>query len=248
MSENDWRDASAYAYVSELSLAGLAWEFLRRNAAYRAAFDAGPDTAAVTRDWGLSAPANPAGSAEGQAVLWRPDVSPRTLALVASSADLNDVLVFEPQSWPGVTRQHTCADGVHILVRIRAEEHRLWSAQAPYIGQPLVIALPLDAHLAVRTEAAARLMDSLMGRKPKAVKRFSRGFLRRLVLALRALDGRAAGASQREIAEGVLNARYGSPRVWEDSAARAMTARLLRFGAAMASGGYRSLLASRKST
>ncbi|HEV2549416.1 MAG TPA: DUF6499 domain-containing protein [Stellaceae bacterium] len=34
----DWRDASSYAYTQELSPEGWAWEFLRRNSDYRAAW------------------------------------------------------------------------------------------------------------------------------------------------------------------------------------------------------------------
>jgi hypothetical protein len=59
---------------------------------------------------------------------------------------------------------------------------------------------------------------------------------------LRALDGRAAGASQRLIAEVVLRARFASPREWEDCAARATVARLLRCAAALKAGGYLDFL------
>ncbi len=34
----DWRDASSYAYTQALSSEGWAWEFLRRNPDYRAAW------------------------------------------------------------------------------------------------------------------------------------------------------------------------------------------------------------------
>lgn len=34
----DWRDASSYAYTQALSPEGWAWEFLRRNSEYRAAW------------------------------------------------------------------------------------------------------------------------------------------------------------------------------------------------------------------
>lgn len=34
----DWRSAADYEYVSGLTLAGLAWEFLRRNPDYRRDF------------------------------------------------------------------------------------------------------------------------------------------------------------------------------------------------------------------
>jgi len=61
MSRPDWRSASAYEYLQELNSAGIAWEFLRRNAEYcadyanpefRAALDAG--SAGPERRWGLT--------------------------------------------------------------------------------------------------------------------------------------------------------------------------------------------------
>jgi Family of unknown function (DUF6499) len=38
--ERDWRDADACAYIRDLGAAAFAWEFLRRNCAYRAAYQA----------------------------------------------------------------------------------------------------------------------------------------------------------------------------------------------------------------
>ena len=35
----DWRSAADYEYVSGLTLAGLAWEFLRRNPDYRSDYE-----------------------------------------------------------------------------------------------------------------------------------------------------------------------------------------------------------------
>lgn len=60
MPDEDWRSPRAYDYLQDLSSSGLAWEFLRRNADYRAdyansdiraALDAG--AAGSTRRWGL---------------------------------------------------------------------------------------------------------------------------------------------------------------------------------------------------
>ena len=60
--EANWRDASVYNYISDLDPPGLAWEFLRRNAAYqddyrRLLADAGMKAAertAFVEKWGLS--------------------------------------------------------------------------------------------------------------------------------------------------------------------------------------------------
>ena len=38
--ERDWRDADACAYLYDLGATAFAWEFLRRNCAYQAAYHA----------------------------------------------------------------------------------------------------------------------------------------------------------------------------------------------------------------
>jgi len=60
MSGSDWRSARAYEYVSNLSPASFAWEFLRRNGEYRAdyansEFRSALETGAAgpERRWGL---------------------------------------------------------------------------------------------------------------------------------------------------------------------------------------------------
>ena len=59
--ERDWRDADACAYLHDLGASAFAWEFLRRNRAYQAAYQAiaGAGHAAaemserVAHQWGL---------------------------------------------------------------------------------------------------------------------------------------------------------------------------------------------------
>ena len=59
--ERDWRDADACAYLHDLGATAFAWEFLRRNSAYRAAYQsiasAGHAVAEmserVAHQWGL---------------------------------------------------------------------------------------------------------------------------------------------------------------------------------------------------
>ena len=57
-----WRDADAYAYLQDLSPAGLAWECLRRNPDYRRDFADQPTPPnrqaqeAFTDRWGLRFP------------------------------------------------------------------------------------------------------------------------------------------------------------------------------------------------
>lgn len=51
---NNWRDENDYAYFDDLNVSGLAWECLRRNAQYQAAFPNLTQSDAET--WGLRFP------------------------------------------------------------------------------------------------------------------------------------------------------------------------------------------------
>ena len=53
MSRN-WRNETDYDYIKELDASGLAWECLRRNPRYRAAFPTMTDAEAAA--WGLRFP------------------------------------------------------------------------------------------------------------------------------------------------------------------------------------------------
>jgi len=53
----NWRDESSYDYIEKLDASGLAWECLRRNPNYKAAYPTMTDTEAS--DWGLRFPRRP---------------------------------------------------------------------------------------------------------------------------------------------------------------------------------------------
>ena len=57
MPQEDWRLPAAYDRAAQLDPAGVAWEFLRRNRDYQAAFDATSPAAAL----GTAGPAAPWG-------------------------------------------------------------------------------------------------------------------------------------------------------------------------------------------
>jgi len=108
---------------------------------------------------------------------------------------------------------------------------------------PTAVLLPFDGLFEVRVAAALRLWRALNGRRlgpnPAALSEARRN---RLVLALRALDGRLDGATHREIATALFGAHAVSERDWISHELRDRTARLVRLGVAMMSGGYRRLL------
>ena len=110
-------------------------------------------------------------------------------------------------------------------------------------GGGTCVLLPLDRLFELRTAAALRLWRALagrpLGRDPATLSAARRD---RLVLALRALDGRLAEASYREIAAALFGAAGLPERGWKTHDLRDRTARLVRLGMAMMQGGYRRLL------
>ena len=108
---------------------------------------------------------------------------------------------------------------------------------------PVGVLLPLDGLFDIRIAAAQRLWRGLTGRKPGPDPGLLTKARRdRLILALRALDGRLEKASYREIAEALFGSRRMPERGWKTDDLRDRTVRLARLGHAMMQGGYRRLL------
>ncbi len=119
---------------------------------------------------------------------------------------------------------------------------RLHILEAPGEETPCVV-LPLDRLFEIRVAAALRLWRGLTGRSPgqdPAALPASRR--ERLVLALRALDGRLDKASYRDIAEALFGSSRMPDRGWKTHDIRDRTVRLARLGFSLMQGGYRRLL------
>lgn len=104
--------------------------------------------------------------------------------------------------------------------------------------------LPFDEHFATRAAAALRVWRTLMRRKPgRDPQALTPQRSRRLVLALRALDGRRAHASYRQLAEGLFGPLpLRGDADWNSHDLRDRTIRLARLGLELSRGGYRRLL------
>jgi hypothetical protein len=110
-------------------------------------------------------------------------------------------------------------------------------------AEPPAVLLPLDRLFEIRVAAVLRLWRVLRDRNPGPnPAALSAARIRRLVLALRALDGRLDGATYREIATSLFGADAVPKRDWISHELRDRTARLVRLGVAMMNGGYRRLL------
>lgn len=119
--------------------------------------------------------------------------------------------------------------------------HRLW--RDAYTKGPMVVLLPLDLLFADRAAAAIRFWNTVMGNRagpePKPLTPYARG---QLILAIRLLDAERDGASEREMAEYVLNERTRTRRDWLATEHRSRLRRLLAKGHKLLNGGYLQIL------
>ncbi len=106
---------------------------------------------------------------------------------------------------------------------------------------PLAAIIPLDAGLPERVAALLDAWHALAGRAPIRDP-ITPQRRQRLILGLRALDGRAAGASYRALAAGLFGAdRVPSGAAWKSHDLRSRTLRIVADATALMRGGYRAL-------
>lgn len=171
-------------------------------------------------------------------ILWAPRALPSVIALTSISADLADPKFQLP---PLSLSPAFAAEGTDRLVERGGAVLRVHLDAAG--AEPPAVLLPLDQLFEIRAAAAIRLWRGLTGRKPGPnPATLSKARRDRLVLGLRALDGRLEGASYREIAGVLFGVADVSKRGWKTHDLRDRTIRLVRFGFDMMEGGYRLLL------
>lgn len=112
-------------------------------------------------------------------------------------------------------------------------------------GQPLAAIVPLDAKAPERLSSLERFIK-LRGGGSVPDRRLTASQRTRLGQMLRALDGRAEGASYFDIAKILFGPRRVIASEWQDSSSRYATMRLVRDGQKMIDGGYRQLLRFRR--
>ena len=245
MPTHDWRSSDAYDYAEDLDKPGLAWEYLRRNPKYCAAFedvagdaDIGDDGPA--QDWGLRFMANPNERADEATVFWRPEDLPEVIPLT-SAPIVTPTAVVPLAKWPGEVARREAEDGVHVLVREDAATHQLWLMDPVKGAEPLAAAISLDECAPHRTDAFGRFWRFLK-RPSKRARRVKPRRRNRLITALRVLDGRMAGASYRSIAEVLFGKARVEAEPWKTASIRDTVIRLARTGFGLKRGGYRDLL------
>jgi hypothetical protein len=242
-----WRPSAAYLYILRLDAVALAWEYLRRNLDYRQTWGTCgyrmPEHTA--RDWGLKNAEDPSLDARSAHPRWIP--SPPTLARLTHDDESGDVnLPFSLWRITGPKAAYHDGTRVFLNAQICHQPLRISIGSDVQDGDPFALLVSPGPAAEACTPVIRHLSELLSARKPPSKRhapiarptRQSMGHMR----VLQALDGAAAGASQREIAD-VLFGEIDTWRRWNtNSELRAQVRYLLRRGREWVNGGYRNLL------
>ena len=143
--------------------------------------------------------------------------------------------------WAGAELRRA-TDGWHVILPLGGTSHRLWLPALPEQSS-IAVELPLDRYFDIRVAAARRLWSAFEQRRtgpPRSNLSVQRR--QRLTLALRALDGHAAGNNYRSIAQVLFGTDLATERAWKSHDLRSRTIRLVQNAAMLVRGGYRALL------
>ena len=230
-SAEPWYPTAAYLYVLHLDGLALAWEYLRRHPDYRLDWlrrHRRPQAAQqAAHHWGLRLLEDPALDARDAHPAWLPGHD----AVVQLHPDADpppEAAAFAFWSIPG--HKQLLHDGKGLALIARGPGHCARFALAPGLEDGMAVAY---AH---RGRGAPHVPDTPA---PMARPRPPPAALLELH-TLQALDATLAGASLREVAEGL----FGTDAVagwYSDGGLRSKVRRLVRRGDALMRGGYRRL-------
>jgi len=237
-----WHASAAYLYVLHLDGPALAWEYLRRHPGYRHAWHT--QAAVAAQLWGLRTLEDPALDAREALPDW---IGARACAIRVISDDnaASEASPFALWRLPGRKHLQQYGRGLMLAVRWPGCCVRLMLAPELHDGMPHAFALRACRETSARYRDAANDLDQLAAAsrcEPLAATspRPSPSTLQ-APLTLQALDANQAGASLREIAEGLFGSTGVASDWHADSALRARVRRLVQRGRSLVDGGYREL-------
>lgn len=235
-----WHVTAAYLYILGLDDRGLAWEALRRNPAYRAAF-AKRAPGAAADEWGLRAFEDPACDARAAEPLWIEAPSALTLVPATPTVDSDG---FDLWALPAPRRLVHDGQVLRATVGRLDATLRLCLARTLRQGRPFAYQLPGGRAASAPRRRGVAIIAGIEDRAPLPTARPARRDALVRMRTFTAYDGHRAGASQRDIAV----ALFGSDAVrrgWSaESELRARVRYLVARGRQLVEGGYRALLAT----
>lgn len=237
-----WHASAAYLYVLHLDGPALAWEYLRRHPGYRQAWHT--QASAAAQPWGLRTLEDPALDAREALPDW---LNARACAIrvIPDDDPAPEASPFEFWRLPGRKQLQHDGRGLVLAVRWPGSGVRLMLAPELRDGMPHAFAMRACREPCTRYRDAANDLDQLVAAsrcEPSAATRpRPRHSTLQTLLTLQALDANQAGASLREIAEGLFGSAEVASDWHADSALRARVRRLVQRGRSLVDGGYREL-------
>jgi hypothetical protein len=237
-----WHASAAYLYVLHLDGPALAWEYLRRHPSYRQAWHT--RAADGAQPWGLRTLEDPGLDAREALPDWL-NARACTICVIPDDDPAPEASPFELWRLPGRKQLQHDGRGLVLAARWPGCCVRLMLAPELHDGMPHAFAMRACQEPCVRYRNLANDLDQLAAAslfEPSAATRPrpSQSALQ-AVLTLQALDANQAGASLREIAEGLFGSTGVASDWHADSALRARVRRLVQRGRSLMDGGYREL-------
>jgi hypothetical protein len=239
-----WHASAAYLYALHLDGPALAWEYLRRNPGYRLAWHLKATDAGAARPWGLCTLEDPTLDAREALPHWL-NTRAHAIRVVPDDNAESDGHPFEFWRLPGCKALQHDGQGLMLVTRWAGRCARLVLAPDLQDGMPHAFAMRARREPRARYRDIATDLDQLAAAshcEPLAAgrRRPTPGALQALH-TLQVLDATQAGASLREIAEGLFGATEVAADWHADSALRARVRRLVQRGRTLVNGGYREL-------
>lgn len=254
-SDEDWRRPVDDAGSDALQYSDIAIGYLSRNTRYqveyrralgrvkRGTVSADDATATLVRRWGISFHTAPAAAFDSKLAVMRPDLSPSNIVLAPALPGFRRA---QPLDVPalGPIRARVSFDGfVHFILADPEGDEHLWIAGG--IDRPLALMLPYGPYLRTQMAEAERLRRRLGGipSGPPALRLPPARRAHHLTL-FRLLDGRQAGATQRELAAVLIGdgVRAYNAADWTESKERKRIRRWSAEATGLVQGGYLRLL------
>jgi hypothetical protein len=239
-----WQNREAFEYTEQLDEPLQAWEYLRRNRAYRTAWDERNPVESETAgsDWGLLRLIDPTIDARSANPIWQPD-PPSTLRVVRASAAQVGLKLYDLhiERQPYMVRD---GEGTYGTVLMKSNSWRVHVADGLAEDDRIAIAIPVDKFARRRVAAADRFIVDLKGKSTGSRSHLSASNRadRFHCSVLQAIDGAAAGATHRQIAVAIYGQRRVSESWTPDGDLRARIRYFLKRGSALVDGGYRTLI------
>ena len=243
-SAEHWYPTAAYLYTLHLDGPALAWEYLRRHPDYRRDWLHRRRRPEAAHAWGLRLLEDPTLDARDAHPAWFPDHD-AVVQLYPDADPPSDAVVCAFWRSPG--QKHLIHDGKRLVLLTRWPGCCLRLVVAPGLADGMAYAYAIRACAApcTRYQALAAELDKLAtaGDAAPAMATRSRPTPAALLElhTFQALDATLAGASLRDVAEGLFGADAVADDWYADSALRARVRRLVRRGDTLMRGGYRRL-------